>query len=78
MSKRRKYEPITDYLDFTDLIKKAGYKVYEPKLGNVGRALIKASKAHRSIGWLRNQLEGCLKKQQKNKKDRNDKKKNDS
>lgn len=65
---RRKYEAIHDYLDFEDLIKKSGYKVYKPRIGSVGRALIQASKSHRSIGWLKNQLDTYFKSQNKNKK----------
>lgn len=68
---RKKYEPIRDYLDYEDLIKKSGYKVYKPKVGSVGRALIKASKSHGSIGWLKNQLDTYFKSQNKNKKGKN-------
>ena len=42
---RKNVKVIRDYLDFEDLIKKSGYKVYKPKIGSVGRALIKASKS---------------------------------
>lgn len=56
--------------DFTDLRAKLGYKVYEPKIGSMGRALIKASKEgnHRSIGWLKHQLDNFFKKERQNKK----------
>lgn len=46
-------------VDFEDLKEKLGYKTYKPRIGNVGRALIKLSKEgnHRSIGWLKHQLD---------------------
>ena len=43
------------HLDFDDLKEKLGYKVYKPRIGNLGRALIKASKEgnQRSVGWMK-------------------------
>lgn len=68
---RKNVKVIRDYLDFEDLIKKSGYKVYKPKIGSVGRALIKASKSHRSIGWLKNQLDAYFRSLRQNKKGKN-------
>lgn len=66
-------------LNFEDLKEKLGYKTYQPKLGSLGKALVKASKEsnHRSIGWLKHQLDELFKKdrQNKNKKERNDRNK---
>lgn len=51
-------------VDFEDLKEKLGYKTYKPRIGNVGRALIKLSKEgnHRSIGWLKHQLDELYRK----------------
>ena len=51
-------------VDFEDLKEKLGYKIYKPRIGNLGKALIKASKEgnHRSIGWLKKQLDILSKK----------------
>lgn len=51
-------------IDIEDLREKLGYKVYKPRIGNVGKALVKAinvSKS-RSIGWLKHQLDELFKK----------------
>lgn len=52
------------YINFEDLREKLGYKVYKPKIGNFGRALIKASQEgnHRSVGWLKRQLDELFRK----------------
>ena len=69
-------------VDFEDLKEKLGYKIYKPRIGNLGKALIKASKEgnHRSIGWLKHQLDELFKKDRqqlnKKKKDRNGRNKN--
>lgn len=52
-----KYKPINDYQTHDELFQKLGIKEYQPKIGNVGRAIMEASKNHRSIGWLKNQLD---------------------
>jgi len=54
-----------EYLDFEDLKEKLGYRTYKPKMGSVGRALLKATKDgnHRSVGWLKHQLDEVFKKQ---------------
>lgn len=51
-------------VDFEDLREKLGYKIYKPRIGSVGKALYKAIKEgnHRSIGWLKNQLDELSKK----------------
>lgn len=52
------------YLDFDGLKEQLGYKVYKPRIGNVGRALIKASKEgnQRSVGWMKPMLDELFKK----------------
>lgn len=57
-----KYTPINDYTTMYDLFQKLGIKEYKPKIGNVGRAIIDASKSHRSIGWLKSQLDTYFEK----------------
>ena len=64
----RKQEAIRDYLSHEDLLQQLGYNFYKPKTGSLGRAIIQASKNHRSIGWLKNQLDTYFKRQNKNKK----------
>ena len=52
-------------LNFEDLKTKLGYKTYIPKIGNVGRAFIAASKTEgnqRSINWVKKQLDVLFKK----------------
>ena len=62
-----KYKPINDYTTMYDLFQKLGIKEYKPKIGNVGRAIMEASKNHRSIGWLKNQLDTYFNKLRQNK-----------
>lgn len=57
------------HISFEDLKAKLGYKTYQPKIGNVGRALMNASKNHRSIKWLKNHLDTYFKKIRDNKKE---------
>jgi hypothetical protein len=64
----RKQEAIRDYLSHEDLLQQLGYNFYKPKTGSLGRAIIQASKNHRSIGWLKNQLDTYFKRHNKNKK----------
>lgn len=54
-------------IDFAELREKLGYKTYKPRIGSVGRALIKAVKEgnRRSIGWLKLQLDELFKKDRK-------------
>lgn len=62
-------------VDFEDLKEKLGYKTYKPRIGNIGRALIKLCRNelysshsrtkegnHRSIGWLKHQLDELYRK----------------
>ena len=51
-------------VDFEDLREKLGYKIYKARIGSVGKALYKAIKEgnHRSIGWLKNQLDELYRK----------------
>lgn len=64
----RKQEVIRDYLSHEDLLQQLGYNFYKPKTGSLGRAIIQASKNHRSIGWLKSQLDTYFKRQNKSKK----------
>lgn len=58
-----------DFLTYEELFEKLGYKkTYQPRIGNVGRAIMEASKSHRSIGWLKNQLDTYFEKLRGNKK----------
>ena len=54
-------------VDFEDLREKLGYKVYKPRIGSVGKALIKAAQEgkSRSSGWLKHQLDELFKKDRK-------------
>ncbi len=53
------------FLTFEDLKEKMGYKTYKPKIGNFGRALIKASKENNQgrLTWLNKQLDELFRKQ---------------
>lgn len=58
-----------EFLSYEELFEKLGYKKqYKPRIGNLGRAIIDASKSHRSIDWLKNQLDTYFKKFRENKK----------
>lgn len=61
---KMKYKSIKNYLDFNDLKEKLGYKTYKPRIGNIGRALIKLSKEgdYKTLGWLKHQLNIFFKK----------------
>lgn len=52
-----------------DLKEKLGYKSRKPKIGILGKALIKATKEgnRRSVGWMKKQLDELLKNNYKNK-----------
>lgn len=66
------------YTDFEELKERLGYKTYKPKIGNLGKAIIKYSKEgnHRSINWLKSQLDELYKQQKKkNNKGQNEHKK---
>lgn len=54
-------------IDFEDLREKLGYKVYKPRIGSVGKALIKTAQEgkSRSSGWLKHQLDELFKKDRK-------------
>lgn len=54
-------------IDFEDLREKLGYKVYKPRIGRVGKALINAAQEgkSRSGGWLKHQLDKLFKKDRK-------------
>lgn len=51
-------------ISFEDLKVKLGYPIHPPRIGSLGKALIKASKEgnRRSIGWLKHQLDELYKK----------------
>lgn len=47
-----------DFISYEELFEKLGYKKqYQPQIGSVGRAIMEASKNHRSVNWLKNQLD---------------------
>ncbi len=60
-----KHKPIHDYMTHEDLFLKAGYRHYNPKIGSLGKAIIEASKLHRSVGWLKEQINTFFKKLRK-------------
>ena len=52
-----------DFISYEELFEKLGYKkTYQPRIGNLGRAIIEASKSHRSISWLKRQLDTYFEK----------------
>lgn len=53
----RKYKSFNNYQTKEELFEKLGYKTYQPKIGSLGRAIMEASKHHRSISWLKKQLD---------------------
>lgn len=53
----KKYKPINDYQTHDELFQKLGIKSHKPIIGNLGRAIMEASKNHRSIDWLKSQLD---------------------
>ena len=71
-----KYEAIHDYISFEDLLEKSGYETYKPTFGSLGKALLEASKNHRSVKWLKNHLDNYftkLRQDRKNRKNENNK-----
>ena len=58
-------------IDFEDLKNKLGYRTFKPRIGSLGRAMLKAVKEqhHGSIGWLKHQLDELFKKQRHNNND---------
>lgn len=69
MNKYRYTQP--DFVSYEELFEKLGYKkTYQPKIGSFGRALMEASKNHRSVSWLKNQLDTYFEKIRGNKKNR--------
>lgn len=63
-----KYTAIHDYISHEDLLEKSGYTTYKPAFGSLGKALLEASKNHRSIKWLKNHLDTYFNKLRNNKK----------
>lgn len=60
-----------EFLSYEELFEKLGYKKqYKPRIGNVGRAIMDASKSHRSINWLKNQLDTYFEKLRGHKKNK--------
>lgn len=71
-----KYTPIHNYISHEDLLEKSGYITYKPAFGSLGKALLEASKNHRSIKWLKNHLDtyfNKLRNSKKNSRNRNEK-----
>ena len=73
----KKHETVTDYITMEDLKEKLGYTTPKNlRVGNLGYALLEASKNHRSIKWLKEHLDSYFdklreEKQQRKKKWRN-------
>ena len=62
MSKQYKREQ-PEFVSYEELFEKLGYKKsYQPKIGNLGRAIMEASKNHRSVSWLKEQLDAYFEK----------------
>lgn len=60
-----------EFLSYEELFEKLGYKKqYKPRIGNVGRAIMEASKSHRSISWLKTQLDTYFEKLRGHKKNK--------
>lgn len=51
--KNKRDKPIHNYIGYEDLLQKLGYKTYKPKLGTLGRALLKASKNQKPDNFLK-------------------------
>lgn len=64
-----KYEPIRDYIDFSDAVRKSGYNISSPHFGVLGKALLKASN---DTGWLRKQFDRYFSKLRHKRKKLND------
>ena len=73
-----KYKAIRNYISYEDLIEKAGYKTYTPKIGVLGKLLRKAVSKSRCLlaGQIKKQLDTYFDntRQHKRKKDNNGKK----
>lgn len=66
--KYKKYQSAEhNYISNEDLIEKLGYKVVKPRITGLGKAIMEASKHHRSISWLKNQLDVYFRKLRKEK-----------
>lgn len=59
----KRYTTEHNYITSEDLLEKLGYRVYKPKLGSLGRELVKTG--NRSVGWLKKQLDLMFKKVRK-------------
>lgn len=63
MKKYNHAKAIKDYISFEDLLQKAGYKqYYQPKIGSLGRALLKASNNQRSDNFLKRYWDSYFRK----------------
>lgn len=60
MNKQR-YTAIHNYISTEDLLKKLGYRTRTPRIGSLGRKIMEASKNHRSVSWLKYQLDTYFK-----------------
>lgn len=49
-------------IDFEDLKEKLGYKVYKPRLGTLGKALLEAGKNQRSDNFLKRYCDSYFRK----------------
>lgn len=53
----KKYECTKSYISVAEVIEEAGYKVYKPRIGGLGKALMAASRENPEDKWLKGQLD---------------------
>lgn len=53
----KKYEGTKCYISVAEIIEEAGYKVYKPRIGGLGKALMAASRENPKDKWLKEQLD---------------------
>lgn len=53
----KKYKGTRCYISVAEIIEEAGYKVYKPRIGGLGKALMAASRENPENKWLKGQLD---------------------
>jgi hypothetical protein len=53
------------YISTSELIAELGYRTYQPKIGNVGKALMAASNEDKDCKWLKKHLDKMFTKLRK-------------
>ena len=61
---------IKDYINFEDLLKKWQYREYKPRLGSLGKALLKASNCQRSNNMLKKYWDNYFRELRQHKKEK--------